>query len=374
MPDPVFKPAAPVLRSHRLDYAPPLTIRERIARHLPAADAVVGFLKTLVWVAPLTLLIWVYAEREQNVTQSGIIVPIEVRTNDPNRIVTLRGPADKNVVLELYGPRAKVDHIRDLLRPGANESAPLVIDIDPKITSGENKTSTIEQINNNPIFKNNGITVKRAEPPNLVVDIDTFEDRTDVQIRPSPESAKLLAEKPAFVPDTVNLRAPKSVIESHPDELFVNADLANREELKSTTNSGKVTLDRVRLYWPVSRDNVHITPQTISATVVLKAAQDAKYTIKSVSIFKTTPSGFENQFDVIFKDTISNVEVTGPREQIDTIDKTFKPVAVFEVTAFDKNGTIYKPLEFKLPPGVTLVPGADSTNRAANWEVTKRPK
>lgn len=372
MPDSPLKPTSPGLRSHRLDYATPLTVRERLARHLPSADAVAGFLKTLVWVAPLTLLIWVYAEREQNVTQSGIIVPIEVRTNDPNRIVTLRGPADKNVVLELSGPRAKLDQIRDLLKPKPNESAPLVIDVDSNFASGENKNSTIEQINNNAIFKNNGITVKRAEPPYLVVDIDTYEE-INVPIRPSPESAKLLAGKPSFVPDGVKLRAPKSLIESHPDELFVYADLANRPELKSTTSAVKVTLDSVRLYWPVSRDNVHISPLTASASFDLKA-QDAKYTIKSVTIFKKTPLGLEDSFDVKFNNTISNVEVTGPREQIDTIDKSFKPEAVLEVTTFDKNGTINKPLEFKLPPGVTLVPDAESTRRAANWEVVKTPK
>src|SRR3982751_5576817 len=129
MADPSIKPDAPVIRSHRLDYAPPLTPVERLFRYLPARDSILGFLKTLVWVAPLTLLIWVYAEREQNVTQSGIIVPIDVRTSDPNRIVTLRGPADKNVVLELFGPRAKVDHIRDFLKPDPTRGAPLIIDI-----------------------------------------------------------------------------------------------------------------------------------------------------------------------------------------------------------------------------------------------------
>jgi hypothetical protein len=371
MPDPALKPASPILRSHRLDYAPPLTVRERLARHLPSADAVAGFLKTLIWVAPLTLLIWVYAEREQNVTQSGIIVPIEVRTSDPNRIVTLRGPADKNLVLELYGPRAKLDHIRDLLKPTASGDAPLVIDIDQQIASGENKQTTISQINNNTVFKNNGITVKSAQPPSLVVDIDTYEER-DVPVRASPEAAKMLSEKTRFIPESVRLRAPKSQIDSHPNELFVYADLTNRPELKKNPQ-GEVKLEDVRLYWPVSKENVHIKPVTVVANLDVKA-QNARTTIKSVTIFKKTPLGLEDSFDVKYTNTINNLEVTGPRDQIDAIDNnSFKPEALVEVTSFDKNNEpLHKPLKIELPPGVTLTP--ESAARAANWEVTKVPR
>jgi hypothetical protein len=369
MPDPALKPASPVLRSHRLDYAPPPTAWERIARHLPRSDSLIGFLKTLVWVAPLTLLIWVYAEREQNVKQSGIIVPIEVRTSDPNRIVTLRGPADKNVVLELYGPRAKVDHIRDYLKPKPDEGAPLVIDIDPKIAAGENKPSTIEQINNNDVFKNNGITVISAQPPYLVVAIDTYAD-VDVPVRPSPEAAKLLSGKPHFTPETVKLRAPKSVIDSHPDELFVYADLANREDLRSTTTPAAVKVDAVRLYWGVSRENVHISPATVAADLAVKPS-DIEFTIPSVPISKESPALFDKDFAVSYTQFINNVVVTGPREQIELMQKNvFKPKAVLEVSILNKD-LGRGPLKFELPPGVTLTP---ESAKKATWDFTVTPR
>jgi hypothetical protein len=370
MPDPALK-TSPALKSHRLDYAPPLTVRDRIARYLPSSDTFVGFLKTLVWVAPLTLLIWVYAEREQNVTQANIIVPIEVRTNDPNRIVTLRGPADKNVVLELYGPRAKVDHIHDLLKPDPKREASLIIDIDPKTAAGENKPTTIDQINNQTIFKTNGITVKSAQPPYLVVDIDTYEER-DVQVKPAPEIAGMLSEATTFSPGMVKLRAPKSMIDSAGKDLVVYANLANRKELKSAVGAQKLTLDSVPVFWGARRENVYISPAMVTANLDIKPS-DVEYTIASVPITKDAPAGMLDTIIVNGGTTISNVKVTGPREQIERLEKNeFKPKAVLEVNSFDKNGeTIRRTLEFVLPPGVTLHP--DSLPKA-NCEFTKEAR
>jgi len=351
MPDPALKPTAPVIRSHRLDYAPPLTPIQRLSRYLPPRDTVVGFLKTLIWVAPLTLLIWVYAEREQNVTQSGIIVPIEVRTSDPNRIVTLRGPADKNVVLELYGPRAKVDRIRDLLKPNPKNGAPLVIDIDPQVALGENKPTTISQINNDAVFKNNGITVKSAQPPYLVVDIDTYEER-DAVVKVSPEVAKLLSEPAHLNPEIVKIRAPKSLFDNRPKDepLVVYADFANREDLKTKP---KASFESVPVYWGTQRENVHIFPATVAADLLLQT-KNLDYTIGSVTIYKKSPAEFDKDYIVNFSPTISNVHVTGPSDQIALIKKDPKICdAILFVDNFNKDqgqGT----LKFELPPGVTV--------------------
>src|SRR4051812_27900483 len=37
-----------------------------------------AFFKTLLWVAPLTILIWIYAERQQQYKQNDVSIPIEV--------------------------------------------------------------------------------------------------------------------------------------------------------------------------------------------------------------------------------------------------------------------------------------------------------
>src|SRR3954447_8679042 len=116
-----------------LDYAPPLTVRERVGRYLPSGEQSVNFLKNLVWVVPLTLLIWIYAEREQTVTLPTEPVSIDVRTNDHNRLVDLRFPQDKNIIVELSGPRARIDRVRELLQPNPEGGAAVQIYIDPQL-------------------------------------------------------------------------------------------------------------------------------------------------------------------------------------------------------------------------------------------------
>src|SRR5689334_24678115 len=69
-------------------------------------DNVISNLKTLAWVIPLTLLAWVYAEREQVAPFKDESIPFELKSVDPNRVVSLaRKDQDKNLILDLLGPQ-----------------------------------------------------------------------------------------------------------------------------------------------------------------------------------------------------------------------------------------------------------------------------
>src|SRR5678815_3677884 len=72
--------------------------------------------KTLAWVAPLTLLIWIYAEREQVAEYKDEPVPFELVNNDDSRYVSLK--QDENLILNLTGPRARVNDVLNKLRGG----------------------------------------------------------------------------------------------------------------------------------------------------------------------------------------------------------------------------------------------------------------
>jgi len=342
------------------DGFPRLGVRDRVRGYLPSREQIVNFLKNLVWVAPLTLLIWIYAEREQSVAVSGLVFPIEVHTSD-DRIVKLRGPNDKNVVLELSGPRVKVDHVRELLQARPDGSTGIQIFVDPKIGAGGQPSSelgTVEQLNNLAVFKNNGITVKSAQPPYLVVDIDTYETR-DLPVKAPPEIAGFLGDLTHFVPDTIQVRAPSHDFEIS-KSLFVYAELAKHEEIK--TKTGPYSLDNVPVYWPPDgnapgrRENVTYTPRLVSAKLDVKP-RDVTYEIPTVPIYKETPQDFEKRFYVDFRPTIANVGVMGPPEPIEAIRKgDFKVRARLELTTLDNRLDIpeTRALQLDLPPGVTL--------------------
>src|SRR3954467_1240724 len=59
-----------------------------------------GGIKTFLWVAPLTVLIWIYAEREQ-IDRVDVRVPIKLLSKSPDRIITLNSPVDGMVNLDI---------------------------------------------------------------------------------------------------------------------------------------------------------------------------------------------------------------------------------------------------------------------------------
>src|SRR5918993_1772552 len=77
-------------------------------------ENLIAHAKTLAWVAPLTLLIWIYAEREQVANYKDEPVPFELVNSDDSRYVSLKH--DENLILELTGPRARVGDVLNKLR------------------------------------------------------------------------------------------------------------------------------------------------------------------------------------------------------------------------------------------------------------------
>src|SRR4051812_15684629 len=100
-----------------------MTLRARSWwRNYFSRDRVMNGVRSLPWVVPLTLLIWVYAEREQ-VVPVPVAIPIEVVSTDPNRLVTIEGqsrPASgrPQVMATLSGPKAQTESVKDRLIDG----------------------------------------------------------------------------------------------------------------------------------------------------------------------------------------------------------------------------------------------------------------
>src|SRR5213595_2266122 len=119
-------------------------------------DNIIGHLKTLAWVVPLTLLIWIYAEREQVARTKNVSVPIDPVV-DPSRIVTLIRPADRNVMLELEGPQANLQEVVQKLQAG---EFPHGLQLDIPMTFGadrEHQIPALSLIQNQRIFRDKGI-------------------------------------------------------------------------------------------------------------------------------------------------------------------------------------------------------------------------
>ena len=149
----------------------------RGARDSFTRDNIISNLKTLAWVIPLTFLIWVYAEREQISTYKDEPLPFELVSVDPNRFVTLNSKQDKNLMVDLVGPQARVQEVLQKLRGGAVPQG-IRLEVDTSLTPNrEHELNAVQLLRNQKIFSDYGITVQGCQPARLLVTIDEVVDR-----------------------------------------------------------------------------------------------------------------------------------------------------------------------------------------------------
>src|SRR5262245_54271770 len=109
----------------------------RWAQRMVARENLLAGLKTSLWLVPLTVLIWLYAEREQIYIAPDRTIPILVISGSNDRFVELKLPMnDKSVMATLSGPRGRVEEILQRIAP-TGDSPAVVITIDQTLAAGE---------------------------------------------------------------------------------------------------------------------------------------------------------------------------------------------------------------------------------------------
>src|SRR5204862_8309537 len=101
-------------------------------------------LRSLLWVAPLTLLIWIYAEREQQIPGTARF-QIAIKSADPTQVASVANANDQNVTATLKGPKARLDEAKERLDPRSS-SGPVQILIDGNRAPGQYQIDILAQI------------------------------------------------------------------------------------------------------------------------------------------------------------------------------------------------------------------------------------
>lgn len=351
----------------------------RWARNIFARDNVASSLKTLAWVVPLTLLIWVYAEREQLYKEPTVPIPINIVSADPTRVYTLTHPPDKMILADLEGPRSRIDQVRnEFSRNGGVEA--LEINVDRlQLPRGKQELRTRDLVATQPMFAQNGIVVTNCQPPTLHVVVDEYDTR-EVPVE-APPSVTNLVGKPIFEPAKVKVRAPASEL-VRAGNVRVYADLASVPELQSPGSHAGVTL---RIYSDaLSGPNVSIAPGTVKATVDVRQA-DETYLMPFMAVWPVMPMSMQKQFRVEGPDTIQSVTVKGPPDKIALIKAAMENpdaptyYAVLEIQGEDRppegqaaGPTRTRQLNFEagLPPGVRVSP--EDAQRTVDFKLLRR--
>jgi hypothetical protein len=310
----------------------------RPRKHSRLYDKVIDVIKTLPWIVPITIIIWIYAEREQTVTGQKVTFPIAVRVESPHRIAALSNPADGLVVATFDGPIANLQHVIELLK--ANPDHPAIVYTVPAGTDrGTFRTLALSAIADNPMFAQYGIRVTDVAPAQLEIMVDDI-DEPMVDVKPL-EGLTNLEVVPQFSPAQVKIHAPHSMF--GPDNRFVTAKL-------DTSKPGLHEHERVDVTWSHvgGEKNVSIEPPWVYATFTVRT-RDVPKTISGIPIFIAEPAFTRTKYQITAPDSLPPINFLGPKDEIDQLSEGVK--AFLELIDL-REGDQTEQVRFEFPPSV----------------------
>lgn len=333
------------------------SVGRRWARDNLSREQLVSSLKSIAWVIPLTILIWVYAERAQQ-DDATATVQVEVKSADPARVAKLvsRDARDRSVAVILKGPKANLDQAAKQIDPRAG--APVQIFVEGDRPPGTYEIDVLSQMQKDSRFTDNGITVSECQPRLITVEVDVLAE-DDLEVRPHPDLAQRL-NRSSFEPKKVKVSAPAKLLAQAKAKgpLFARVDLSGYPEVNNPGTHGPL---RAPVSVPALGDAaVRVWPENVNATLDVKPA-DTPFVIDSLPVSKEIVGDVEETHRIVFQPKfIPGVAVVGPAEKIKLLEaKAFAPVARFKVTPLDIGpGTVTRELEYVLPEGVRLRDGS----------------
>lgn len=353
-----------------LNYAPPPPQPHRVRRWMRETftrEQILSGFKQLMWVAPLTVLIWIYAEREQQFSVSDVRFAVELRSNNPKVAVRLIDPADGTVSIDLTGPRNEVDKLKSDL--GTRSSA-VRFDVPADLKEGTHQIPLSSVVNRDERF--DGMTVRNPAPSRITVLVDPIqEEAVTIQLR---EEDNALFDAPVFNPPKVKVRMPRTVMTSARDKsggrLMVYADLA---ALPDKTPGKKTDVSGVRVYVAnADADESTIEPSTVTASYQLLEQTD-DYTIRELPIRPDAANELLNQVAVKFDPiNLFSVRLVGKPSAIAAVKDSHDAIvgAFVRIDPDDRDQTRVKDVKFWLPEGVKLHP--KEPKRTVQVTVTSR--
>jgi hypothetical protein len=311
-------------------------------------------LVTLAWLIPVTVVIWVYADRAQVVPVDNVSIPITVHSTDSNRFVMLEMES-ATITAQLSGPLSRIDDIRQAVNP--SDGRPTVsIPIDSSLPPGTHDLDTAQQIAQSQIFRYSGITIKDCKPARIRVIVDEYETR-EAEVK-APGNATNLVGAPTFTPPKVLVRAPRSFFPTSNQPLTVVAEIPRAGVLDTPGQHRDIPVP-VSAPQLASQAGVSYLPAVASGLFDVRPLDD-EGTLRLTVVNLEIPKNISDRYEVKYENTITNLRVIGPPDKIDELmrENSVKPYLVLKVTGQDRPGvTRPRLLEFRqLPDQVRLHP------------------
>jgi hypothetical protein len=330
------------------------------ARDTFSREQLLSSLKSFLWVAPLTILIWVYAEREQADKIDNQVIIFSLTSNDPRNLVTLITPQEPSLMAELRGSRIQLEAVKKALDPRGGPPVTISLSAELYKAGGGPYTVPASIIGDHDIFSSNNVTVSNISPAQLKFNVDQLVTEELAVQTPPLTNFPNLAGSPVIEPLNAQVTGPKSLldIEKQRGELRVVADFSSYGELKTP---GTHTLT-VPLTMPFTHPNLTIQPSSAKVTLTVQELTK-EFRKEAIPIYATYPHGLAKLYTAEYDESLRSVTFQGPPAVIAQMEQdipAMQPKARFEVsrpTASRPAGTdVQTELKFDLPEGVRVSP------------------
>ena len=338
-----------------LEYFNPGMVRGRFRRFFSSREKMTEATKTLGWVIPLTLLIWIYAEREQVVQSNSPNVQnvvIAVKSSDPeNLFVESSAGSPPTFNLQLTGPQQAFEKVKETLT--MRIPLGMTVYVGSGMSVGKNQSINLASLlQNQDLFKNSGVTVQDCQPPDLKIDIEKNLHR-EVPVKVPPGITNVSPDS-RFEPSSVSVTGPESEVSK------IDAVYAKLEGNPLLNQPGSHSIASVSLEPLVPSARLTISPPLAAAEVVVRVS-DVPYEIdKPVPIDVRILGTMLTNNDFAFTSgdgTLPSLHVIGPQKEIDDIQSgKFQVRALLVVDPDDAGDARSKTLQYDLPPGVKVAP------------------
>lgn len=311
----------------------------------PVGKRLSEIIRNLVWVIPLSLLIWVYAEREQVNERSAIPVEVRVKSERSDRVISLVTPGNHLFYVDLKGTNANIaDARRELDQKPIEITIPGTVSVGPLVA-----LAAQDEIASAPVFVDRGIVITGVSPNTLTLDVDEV---VEVDVRPElPEdiSARLSGQT-TLEPPTVRLRGPQRILTNRDNPPRVVASITEQMLPKVP---GPHEIASVPLQLKTPHEQVTITPTTVKARLRVRS-NTRRYTIPAVPVFIGGPKPLLDRYGVAFDNDdafMRRITVIGPEDQVNRIESGELTVYALLVLQLDdgKGQPLPRPPSYVVP-------------------------
>jgi hypothetical protein len=268
----------------------------------------------------------VYAERQELSREERMTFTVDVRSGDPNYVISVRDRDDKPVrdlllVADLAGPRNGIESAKAaLLRSVATPAVQVVVD--PPKEGGRADVPILAQVEGSNVFRDNGVSLSNVSPGVIRVFADPIREES-VEVSPPDALANNID---TFVPTPlrVTVRGPASVL-ARAAPLKVTPDLSN---VPSVTAQGLRDAPVPLVVAGVTDGNVTVVPSSVKLSLTLRAAEAAGKIPFGIPVSLSIPPGLADDYKVelVSSDSVTNVAITGPADAVRALEAgTFTP-------------------------------------------------